>query len=130
MVVKDKLKIWQQNLNKSPFCQYNLLSSNKLIKMNIDIVALQELAINHNNLSIAAKDWITVYPSMYSSKPKSTRVLTLIHVQISIEDWNQLEFPSEDVTVVQLSGSWGKLTIFNIYNEGMSNNTINLLTNY
>jgi hypothetical protein len=86
MVVKDKLKIWQQNLNKSPSCQHNLLSSDKLIKINIDVVALQEPAINHNNLSIAVKDWITVYPSTHGSKPKSTRALTLISVQISTED--------------------------------------------
>jgi hypothetical protein len=51
-------------------------------------------------------------------------------VQISIGQWNQLEFPSGDVMIVQFSGGWGKLTIFNIYNKGISNNTINLLTNY
>ena len=107
-----------------------MLSSNKLIQMNIDVVALQEPAINHNNLSIAAKDWITVYPSMHGSKPESTRAITLICAQISMEDWNQLEFQSGDVTVVQLSSSWGKLTILNIYNKGTSSNTINLLTNY
>ena len=130
MVLKDKLKIWQQNINKSPTCQHDLLSSDKLTKMDIDIVALQEPAINHNNLTIAAKDWITVYPSMHSSKPESTRAIILICAQISTETWNQLEFPSGDVTVVQLCGSWGKLTIFNVYNEGTSSNTINLLTNY
>jgi hypothetical protein len=85
MAVKDQLKIWQQNLNKSPTCQYDLLSSSKLIKMNIDIVALQEPAINHNNLSIVAKDWITIYPSTHGSKPKSTRALLLIWVQISTD---------------------------------------------
>ena len=130
MELKDKFKIWQQNINKSPSCQHDLLSSNKLTKMGIDVVALQEPAINHNNLSIVAKEWIAVYPSMHSFKPESTRTLILICMQISTEVWNQLEFPSEDVTVVQLCDSWGKLTIFNVYNEGTSSSTINLLTNY
>ena len=35
-----------------------------------------------------------------------------------------------DVTVIQFNSAWGKLTIFNIYNDGESNNTINLLTKY
>jgi len=32
--------------------------------------------------------------------------------------------------VVQLKGNWGKLTIFNIYNEGNSNNTVKELTKF
>ena len=32
--------------------------------------------------------------------------------------------------MVQFSSTWGKLTIFNIYNEGECNSTINLLTKY
>jgi hypothetical protein len=46
------------------------------------------------------------------------------------ESWNQLEFPSSDVTVTQITGAWGKLTIFNIYNDGEWEDTVNLLTDY
>lgn len=42
----------------------------------------------------------------------------------------QLDFPSGDVTVIQLTGIWGKLTIFNIYNDGNHNDTINALTKF
>jgi len=54
----------------------------------------------------------------------------LISAQISTDSWNQLDFPSSNVTVIQFSSGWGKLTIFNVYNEGESSNTINLLTKY
>ena len=130
MLDTTKIKIWQQNLNKSPACQHDLLSSNKLTSMNIDIIALQEPAIINDNRSIAARDWISVYPTLHLSNPDKTRSLMLINAQISTDRWNQLDFPSSDVTAVQFTSEWGKLSIFNIYNEGTSNNTINLLTKY
>ena len=49
---------------------------------------------------------------------------------MSTESWNQLDFPSSDVTVVQATGLWGKVTIFNIYNDGKSAETTNLLTDF
>jgi len=52
MVEKDKLLIWQQNVNKLPTCQHDLLSGDILTKENIEILALQELAISFNNMSI------------------------------------------------------------------------------
>ena len=32
--------IWQQNVNKSRICQYNLISSVRLTKQKVDLVAL------------------------------------------------------------------------------------------
>jgi hypothetical protein len=58
---KDTLTIWQQNLNKSPTSQHDLISSNKLTQIGIDIVALQEPAINAFNCTVASRDWMTVY---------------------------------------------------------------------
>lgn len=98
--------------------------------MNIDVIALQEPAIINASRSIAARDWISVYPTPHLSSPKKTRSLMLIQAEISMDSWNQLDFPSSNVTVVQFLGEWGKLTIFNIYNEGANNSTINLLTKY
>jgi len=130
MAVKDTLLIWQQNINKSPTCQHDLLSGNKLTKENIDILAIQEPAINFNNMSIAAKEWMSIYPSMHTSNPETTRSLLLIRSQISTDSWSQLDFPSGNVTVIQITSAWGKLMLFNIYNDGKHNNTIKLLTKY
>lgn len=51
------ITIWQQNINKSPICQHDLISSKSLIDLGANIVALQELAINPFNKMIATKDW-------------------------------------------------------------------------
>src|SRR5947208_2392937 len=113
----EKLSIWQQNVNKSPSCQHNLLSNNHLANMGIDIIALQEPAINPFNLTIAARDWLPIYPTTHSDSSIRSRAITLIRSNISTNNWTQLDFPSGDVAIVQIKGIWGKITIFNIYND-------------
>lgn len=126
----DSLVIWQQNVNKSPLCQHTLLSNDILVKHNINIIALQEPSINFLNNSIASKDWITIYPSTHCASPGKTRTLSLIRSDIRTDSWEQLDFPSGDVTAISLRGEWGKLTLFNTYVEGSSNDTISQLKRF
>ncbi|KAH9956038.1 hypothetical protein BC827DRAFT_1077721, partial [Russula dissimulans] len=93
----------------------------------INIIALQEPAINVFNQSITTRNWITVYPSTHISNPGNTRSTILICADMSTDTWNQIDFPSGDVTIIQLTGMWGKLNILNIYNDSKSNITVNLL---
>ena len=130
MGLKDTINIWQQSTNKSPTCQHDLLSSDKLTSMNIDIVVIQEPVIVNNNHSIASRDWILVYPTLHQSNLEKTRLLMLIQAQISMDSWNQLDFLSSNVMVVQFHSTWGKLMLFNIYNKGECDNTIKLLMKY
>ena len=126
----DKLTIWQQNVNKSPSCQHDLISNNHLVNLGVDLVALQEPAINPFNLTIAARDWLPLYPSTHSDAAIRSRAITLICSNISTDNWTQLDFPSGDVVIVQIKGTWGKITIFNIYNDCNNNDTIKLLTRF
>jgi hypothetical protein len=66
------------------------------------------------------RDWITIYPLNYADNPLKARSIMLIRANINTESWNQLEFPSSNITIMQITGQWGKITIFNIYNEGES----------
>ena len=59
-----------------------------------------------------------------------TRAITMIQSNVSSDNWTQLDFPYGDVAVIQIKGSWGKITIFNIYNDCSNNNTIKLLTRF
>ena len=122
--------IWQQNVNKSPICQHDLISSARLARKGIDIVALQEPATNSFGTTIASRDWILVYPSTHCTDPTKTRSLFLIRSNLLTENWNQIDFPSGDVTVIHLKGTWGELTIFNIYNDCDTNNTIKQLEDF
>ena len=126
----EKLTIWQQNVNKSPTCQHNLISSNHLANMGVSLIALQEPAINPFNLTTAAKDWTPLYPTPHGATTDRTQAITLIRSNISTDSWTQLDFPSSDVTIIQIKGNWGKITIFNIYNDCDNNDTIKLLANF
>ena len=104
-----------------------LLSNSILTKHEINIIAIQEPVMNGFNQSITSKDWILVYPSMHCAHPGKSCTLMLISTTISTDSWEQLDFPSGDVTAIIIKGEWGKITIFNIYNDGNNNKTINLL---
>ena len=127
---KRQIKIWQQNINKSRTCQHDLISSGKLIEKGIDIVALQEPAINAFNKSVASREWKAVYPSTHANEPGKTRTLLLIRDDLLTDRWEQLEFQSGDVMAIKLQGDWGKLTLFNIYNDCKHDDTIAALTKY
>lgn len=48
-------------------------------------------------------------------------------MKLDINSWKQIPFPSSDVVVFELSGPFGRCTIFNIYNDGMHQNTLTAL---
>ena len=76
-----------------------------MVKQGFGIITLQEPAINPFNHSIASKDWITVYPTTHEAHPEKTRTLTLINASISTDAWEQVNFPSGDVTVTIMKGT-------------------------
>jgi hypothetical protein len=67
---------------------------------------------------------------MHGVELGKTRSVLLISALISTDNWNQLEFPSSDIMFIQVTGNWGKLTVFNIYNDRNSNKTLSLLTEF
>jgi hypothetical protein len=121
------LTIWQQNVNKSNICQHDLISSARLAKRGIDVIALQEPSINSFGTTVASRDWIPIYPTTHSATPNKTRSILLIRSNILTENWRQVDFPSGDVTVVQLNGNGGKTLIYNIYNDCNNNDTVQQL---
>jgi hypothetical protein len=124
------LSIWQQNVNKSSSCQHDLISSGKLLNKNISLIALQEPALNTFGKTIASKDWIAIYPTPHTVSPVKSRSIILLQALLCTDNWMQIDFPSSDVTAVQLTGAWGKLSIFNIYNDCEHNDTIMALSKF
>jgi hypothetical protein len=75
---QQHLNIWQQNVNKSPACQHDLISSGKLIEAEVSLIVLQEPAINFLGKTIAIKDWIAIYPTPYMENPVKSRSIILL----------------------------------------------------
>jgi len=126
----DRLNIWQQNINKSHSCQHDIISNKHLVTKGINLIALQKPALSRGRLTIDLRDWITIYPLNYTNNPLQTRSITLIRADVNSESWNQLDFPSSNVMVMQLTRPWGKITIFNIYNDSESEETIKKLMEF
>jgi hypothetical protein len=124
----NKITIWQQNVNKSPSCQHDLLSNNQLIRSGTSIIALQESAVNFMNHSIASKDWFSIYPITYSLSPDKTRSLLLINASINPGSWEQIDIPSGDITAVIIRSTVSDLLLYNIYNDRNNDTSLNALT--
>lgn len=123
----NSLRIWQQNVNKSNACQHDLLSSNRLTNNGIDIIALQEPAINQHGGTVSARDWAMVYPTTHLDEPTKTRSILYISNSILTDNWEQINITLGDVTAVKIKGRWGTLTIYNIYNDCEHDRTLDLL---
>jgi hypothetical protein len=83
-----KLKIWQQNVNKSVTCQHNLISIGCLANEKFDIVVLQEPHINYLNKTIATHNWTVIYPTTHRNNPEHTRSAILILSHILTDTWS------------------------------------------
>ena len=126
----NNITIWQQNVNKSRICQHDLISSARLAETNIDIIALQEPPISDLNVTIASRDWRIIYPSTHSVDPSKTRSVILISMNILTDNWSQVNIDSGDVTIIKLTGVWGTLLIYNIYNDCEHDRTVELIDRF
>ncbi|KAJ8582675.1 hypothetical protein M405DRAFT_699450, partial [Rhizopogon salebrosus TDB-379] len=117
------LKIWQQNLNTSLTAQESLLNSPEISQW--DILAIQEPHINFLRNTRANHHWHVLYPTHHLTHPQQrSRAVTLVRSQLDTNTWKQIPFPSSDVVIIQLTGTYGNCTIFNIYNDGEKQETL------
>lgn len=78
-------------------------------------------------MPLAACDWIPIYPSTDGIAPHKTHSLFLLRNNILTDQWKRVNFPSSNVTVIQLSRERGSTLILNIYNDCNKNDTIHQL---
>ena len=71
----------------------------------------------------------TIYPSTHSSTLEATRSL-LINTNLLTNDWKQIPIPHPDITAIELSGTYSKICLFNIYNDCKNNITLSHLSAY
>ena len=99
--MQSKLTIWQQNLNKSQMGQHDLIRSGNLAYININIVAIQEPAMNFLDKMIATRDWIPIYPSTHKKGPKKTQSLILMSSRL-LSHSGIIIFPSHSSFITYL----------------------------
>ncbi|KIJ09203.1 hypothetical protein PAXINDRAFT_49818, partial [Paxillus involutus ATCC 200175] len=93
-----------------------------------DIIAIQEPHMKTNGSTDSPTSFVALYPStQYDTPMPQSRSVLLISKSLDSNSWQQLPFPSPDVTVIQLQGPFGHCTIFNVYNDCKHHDTIKLL---
>lgn len=117
-----KLRIWQQNLNKSLDSQLHLLNSVR--PSDWDIILIQEPWIGFNGTR-SSHHWRVIYPEThFVDNAKTTRSLILVNTNIPTNAYEQIFYKSADVTGLKLKLDDRSFIIANIYNDCNSNDAV------
>jgi len=120
------LRIWQQNLNKSRVAQEDLINSD--VHKSYDLLILQEPYIDSYGNTKATRHWRVVYPSSCRTMALLPRAVVLVSTELDTNRWSQLDIPDRrDVVALRVTGEFGQVTIYDIYNDCSSSETITLL---
>src|ERR1700733_14915921 len=109
------LTIWQQNINKSLLAQLDTLST---IKKDYDVVLIQEPYFDFKGLSRANAHFTVIGPSKHRDHhaTKPSRSIILVNKALDSSSWTSIDMPSPDITAIQVTGPFGTIRIFNVYN--------------
>src|ERR1700690_4371177 len=111
-----RLRIWQQNLNKSAKAQWDLINS--LVHKDWDVLLLQEPYIDSYNNTKATNNWRVVYPSSHLADDSKVRSVILVNTKLDTNHWRQVNLEgNNDLTAVQFHGPYGRVSLFNVYND-------------
>jgi len=116
----DHLRLLQINLNKSEAAQLELI--NDELSNNYDIILIQEPHTTTFGNIRTPNQFRQVYPG--GRHDPNTKVRSGIWVNRNIDTgcWKELPIPNTgDITAIQLTGKYGRLSIFNIYNPCENN---------
>ncbi|KAG1759603.1 hypothetical protein EDD22DRAFT_782352, partial [Suillus occidentalis] len=114
---RDDFTIWQQNLRKSSGAWKHLIKN--LDPETYDLACIQEPYLNPVNLANTSNlraHWDVIYPTDHHSSPTRTQVIMLINKRLSKNNWHSKPIKSSNVMSIELTGEFGKVSIYNIYN--------------
>ena len=124
-----RIRILQINLNKSSSAHLDIL--NNTFSGQWDIVLLQEPHITHFGNSRTPSAFHLISPTSRATLDTPLRSIIWISSRMKTSSWKTINVPgSNNITAVQISGAFGCVSIFNIYNDGNHNDTLTTLTDY
>ncbi|KAJ3846213.1 hypothetical protein EV368DRAFT_53089, partial [Lentinula lateritia] len=121
------------NLHKSKtatFDQINEPENTNALSKTHDFICIQEPWTDRVGNARKGLRWHIVYSSSRLSMESGVLLqsIILINRKISSNVWRQIDIPgTNDITAILLTGSFGKLAIFNIYNDGKHSLTLTIL---
>jgi hypothetical protein len=108
--------ILQINLNKLEKAHLDLI--NEKVGQKYDILLIQEPHVTSFNKIRMPANFRQVFPSNMAQEDALVRSVIWVNKRLNTKDWDILEVPgTNDITAIQLKGPYGKLAIFNMYND-------------
>jgi len=119
-----RLWILQINLNKSSKAHLELY--NKVSRDEWDIILVQEPHVTAMGNIRTPNGYVTVAPAEhYKDGVPATRAITWVSSDLATNSWKILNVPgTNDITMIQLAGTYRRLTIINIYNDCTHSRTL------
>ena len=117
------------NINKSNDSQTDFLI-NRINPDKYDLVMIQEPYFDYKKDSRVSSKWIAIYPLKHIDNPSHTRSMILVNAKISSNSWVALAIDCPDITGIQITGQWGTVRIFNIYNDQAHSHNLTTLNRY
>ena len=129
---QDNLKsiaILQINLNKSEKAHLDIL--NEEVSQKYDIILIKEPYTTTFNMIRTPTNFRPVIPIHRLQDDAQIRSVIWVNKRLDTKDWITLDIPgSNDIMAIQLKGPYGKLAIFNIYNDCTHSRNETVLGNY
>ena len=113
---EKSIKIIQINLYKSEKAHLEIIDNN--VSQKCDIMLIQEPhSTTFNTIRIPA-NFRPIFPSNRLQDDAQIRSVIWVNRRLDTKDWTRVDIlDTNDLTAIQLKGPYGKLTIFNIYND-------------
>ncbi|KIM79464.1 hypothetical protein PILCRDRAFT_74311, partial [Piloderma croceum F 1598] len=103
---------------------------NSLNLRDWDLIMIQEPYIAFNDVTRATPPWRVVYPRTHKKDPKATHAVILVSKALSTDQWEELPVNSPDIAAIRISGTFGRLRLFNVYNHCDHSRAIQELENF
>jgi exonuclease III len=124
------LRIFQINLNKSQTAHLEIINTIESGKW--DVILVQEPhMLNKFNAIRTPTNFRPVFLDDRGQNDKYIRSLIWVSTALETKDWKIIAIPgTNDITAIQLNGGYGKVTIFNIYNDCNNSHLENMLSTF
>jgi exonuclease III len=127
----DSIRILQINLNKSEKAHLDIL--NEQVSLKYDIILIQEPYTTTFNGIRTPANFRPVFPTHRFQSEDQIRSVIWVNKNLDTKGWLIIDIPgTSDITAIQLLGPYGKISIFNIYNDcthSRSENTLRTFLN-
>lgn len=128
-VQPTKIRILQINLNKSEKVHLDII--NEKVSSKYDIILIQEPYTTKFNAIRTPTNFRPVFPSNRLKDDTPIRSVIWINKQLETKNWKTIDVQNtNDIMAIQLISTYGKITIFNIYNNCTHSRTETILSNF